>query len=268
MSPLPGSLPAATPAGPNPRDLVTALAHGLAVIEAFDQERARLTISEVAQRCGLSRAAARRYLITLEHLGYVSSERMLHGLTPKVLRLSQSWVHSARLPRILDAHLQALAATLREVSSVGVLDGDDVLWVAANSGGHVDAAPPQRGARVPAHCSASGRVLLATLAPPRLEAWLARQGPHTLAPLTPYTVTDPLRLRDVFEQVRRQGHASVDQELALGLRGLAVPLYNYRGEVQAALEISAPAARTTAAQLAEHCLAPLRQLQAGLRSTL
>ena len=102
------SAPAAPP-GPQKRDLIAGLEKGLAVIEAFDQDRPRLTISEVATRCGLTRAAARRYLITLEYLGYVSSERKMYSLSPKVLRLGQSYMHSARLPRIVQPELHTLA---------------------------------------------------------------------------------------------------------------------------------------------------------------
>lgn len=259
---------AGAPTAPNPRDLVAALTHGLAVIEAFDQDRPRLTIAEVAQRSGLTRAAARRYLITLQHLGYVSSERRLFGLTARVLRLGQSYVHSARLPRSIDPELQRLAHALREASAAGVLVDDDVVCIAASRAGRLVSPAVQRGARMPAYCSASGRVLLGALPPARLEAWLARQARAPLAPLTPYTITDLARLRHEIEQAREQGHAAVDQEFELGMRTLAVPLLDFRGEVRAALDVSADAARVSAAQLIAHCLAPLRQVQVILRGTL
>lgn len=265
--------PAKTPSlptrvGPNPRDLIGGLANGLAVIEAFDQDRPRLTISEVALRCGLTRAAARRYLITLEHLGYVSSERKMHALTAKVLRLGQSYLTSARLPRIVEPELHRLAYSLREASAAGVLDGDDVICIAATRAGRVVSPTLQRGVRAPAYCTANGRVLLSALPRPRLEAWLARHAQQALAPLTPHTITDIARLRIEIEQVGVQGYAAVDQEFELGLRTLSVPLLNFRGEVQAALGISAHAARVTMAQLIDTSLAPLRQAQASLRSTL
>ena len=106
-------------AGPHKRDLIAGLEKGLAVIEAFDQDRPRLTISEVATRCNLTRAAARRYLITLEYLGYVTSDRRMYSLSPKVLRLGQSYMHSARLPRVIQPQLQKLAYALQEASSAG-----------------------------------------------------------------------------------------------------------------------------------------------------
>jgi IclR family transcriptional regulator, pca regulon regulatory protein len=130
--------------GPLKRDLIAGLEKGLAVIEAFDQERPRLSITEVAERTGLTRAAARRYLITLSYLGYVQQDRKLYGLSPKVLRLGQSYMHSARLPRVMQPQLQKLAYALQEASSAGVLDHDDVIAVAAASAGRVVSATSPR----------------------------------------------------------------------------------------------------------------------------
>ena len=251
--------------GPLKRDLVAGLEKGLTVIGAFDQERPRLTIAEVAQRTGLTRAAARRYLITLTYLGYVSQDRKMFALTPKVLRLAQSYMHSARLPRIVQPELHKLAYAMKEASSAGVLDDADVLCIAATSAGRVISATLQPGTRVPAYCTANGRVLLAALGNDEFEQWLARQ---TLLPLTPHTVTHPERLRIEIARVRVQGWAAVDQELELGLRTISVPLLSFRGETVAALNISVHAARMTMEQLAEHCLPPLLRAQAELRKLL
>jgi IclR family pca regulon transcriptional regulator len=267
-APPPESAPACSAAAPNQRDLVAALAAGLAVIEAFDQERPRLTISEVAARCGLTRAAARRYLITLEHLGYVSSERKMHTLTAKVLRLGESYVHSARLPRAVEPAVQRLGQSLREASAAGVLDGDDVICIAATHAGRPVSSIVQRGTRVPAYCSANGRVLLGALPAPRLDAWLERQAQQPLAALTPNTVTDLGRLRAEIERGRAQGYCVVDGELEAGLRALSVPLLNFRGEVVAALNVTTQAARVSKAELVDTCLAPLLLVQSGLRSML
>ena len=158
-----GGNPNETPDGPLKRDLIAGLEKGLAVIEAFDQERPRLSITEVAQRTGLTRAAARRYLLTLSHLGYVAQDRKLFGLTPKVLRLGQSYMHSARLPRVIQPQLQKLAYALQEASSAGVLEHDDVIAVAAASAGRVVSATLQPGTRVPAYCTSNGRVLVSSL---------------------------------------------------------------------------------------------------------
>lgn len=255
----------ATSQGPLKRDLIAGLEKGLAVIEAFDQERPRLSITEVAERTGLTRAAARRYLITLSHLGYVQQDRKLFGLSPKVLRLGQSYMHSARLPRVMQPQLQKLAYALQEASSAGVLDHDDVIAIAAASAGRVVSATLQPGTRVPAFCTSNGRVLVAAMTDELRDAWLARQ---TLTALTSHTITSPERLRLELLRTRAQGYAMVDQELELGLRTIAVPLRNYRGDVVAALNVSVHASRMRMDQLVEQCLPPLLHAQEQLRTLL
>ncbi|MGY4827371.1 IclR family transcriptional regulator domain-containing protein [Sphaerotilaceae bacterium SBD11-9] len=262
------ALPEATAAvdgGPHKRDLIAGLEKGLAVIEAFDQDRPRLTISEVATRCGLTRAAARRYLITLEYLGYVSSERKMYSLSPKVLRLGQSYMHSARLPRIVQPELHKLAYALKEASSAGVLEGSDVICIAATEAGRLVSSTLQPGTRVPAYCTANGRILLAAKTPGEVDTWLAQQ---KLEPLTPHTTTDTSQLRAEINRARSQGYATVDQEFELGLRTVSVPLKNFRGEVLAAMNISVQTSRVSMSQLVETCLPALLQAQARLRSTL
>lgn len=257
---------------PHPRDLIAGLQNGLAVIAAFDHERQRLTISDVAALCGLSRAAARRYLITLEHLGFVANDQRAFSLTPKVLRLSQGYMHSGRLPRTVLPELQRVAYSLKEASSAGVLEGDDVLCVAALSAGRLVSSTLQPGTRVPAYCTANGRVLLAALSPAAFDTWLARhvgaEGLPSFAALTPTTITHPDRLRAEIVRVRAQGYATVDQELEQGLRTISVPLANRRGTVLAALNVSAHAARLSVDQLIDDCLPTLRQAQAQLKPLL
>ena len=250
---------------PQTRDLVTGLERGLAVIGAFDQTRPRLTISEVAQFCGLSRAAARRYLLTLEHLGYLQCERRMYALTPKVLRLAQGYRQSSTLPRVVEPELHKLANCMKEASSAGVLDGDDVICIAACTAGRLVSMTLQPGTRVPAWCTANGRVLVAALPPDEVGAWVARQ---PLAPLTAQTLVEPARLVEAIDQVRRQGYAAVDQELEPGLRTLAVPLVGRQGQVRAAINISVSADRFTMMQLVETCLPRLRLAQAHLSALL
>ena len=262
LDPTPTEEPASAAA---PRDFVVALESGLLVIEAFDQDRPRLSISEVAQRAGLTRAAARRHLLTLTALGYARQDGRLFALTAKVLRFGQSYMHSARLPRLLQPQLTRLALTLQEASSAGVLDHDDVISVAAATAGRVVSATLQPGSRVPAYCTANGRVLLAALGNEALTGFLARQ---VMLPLTPQTLVDPERLRLEIERVRVRGYALVDQELEPGLRTLSVPLRNYRGDVLAALNVSAHAGRMPSAELLERCLPMLLEVQAHLREHL
>lgn len=253
------------PDAPHKRDLIAGLEKGLAVIEAFDQERPRLSITEVAQRTGLTRAAARRYLLTLSHLGYIAQDRKLFGLTPKVLRLGQSYMHSARLPRVIQPQLQKLAYALQEASSAGVLEHDDVISVAAASAGRAVSATLQPGTRVPAHCTSNGRVLVAAMPDAQMDEWLRRQ---RLEPLTPHTVTHPERLRLEILRTRANGYAAVDQELELGLRTIAVPLRNFRGETVAAMNISVHASRMRMDQLVDQCLPALLHAQEQLRTLI
>lgn len=247
------------------RDLIAGLDKGLQVIEAFDQERARLTISEVAERTGLTRAAARRYLITLVHLGYARQHDKLFSLTPKVLRLGQSYLHSARLPRIVQPLLYRLAYALGEAASVGVLEDDDLVCVAAVSAGRVVSATLQPGTRVPASITANGRVLLASLPEAQLAAMLARSD---VVALTPYTLVDTTARLAAVARARASGYAVVDQELELGLRTIAVPLRNFRGETVAALNVSVHDTRVTIDAFIARCLPALLTTQTELAALL
>lgn len=251
--------------GPLKRDLVAGLEKGLAVIEAFDQERPRLTISEVAERTGLTRAAARRYLLTLTHLGFVHQERKMFALAPRVLRLAQSYLHSARLPRVVQPALTELANMLKEASAACVLDDADVICIAATSAGRTVSATLQPGIRVPAYCTANGRVLVAAMTPTASDAWVAQQ---TLRPLTPHTITRPERLRVELQRTRERGYATVDQEMELGMRTLAVPLSNWRGDTVAAINLTVHASRMSIDDLVASGLPALREAQARLRQLL
>lgn len=250
---------------PLERDLVAGLEKGLKVIQAFDQERARLTIAEVAQATGLTRATARRYLITLAHLGYMRHDNKLFSLTPAVLRLGQSYLHSARLPRIVQPLLYRLAYSLGEAASVGVLDNEQLVCVAAVSAGQLVSGTLQPGTRVPAYCTSNGRMLLASLTEPEIEMFLERSHPEQT---TQYTIVNKDRLALEIARARSQGYALVDQELELGLRTIAVPLRNFRGDVVAAMNISVHAGRLPAEQMVERCLPAMIKIQVELAALL
>jgi IclR family pca regulon transcriptional regulator len=247
------------------RDMIAGLDKGLQVIESFDQDHSRLTIADVAERTGLTRAAARRYLLTLTKLGYMRHEQKQFSLTPKVLRLGQSYLHSARLPRIAQPLLYRLAYGLGEAASVGVLDHDDLVCVAAVSAGQLVSATLQPGTRVPAYCTANGRMLLASLAPEQVAGYLARAA---LEPITSHTAVDRARLGEDIARAREQGYCVVDQELELGLRTIAVPVRNFRGDVVAAMNISVHAGRMSVAQMVERCLPALISYQVELNALL
>jgi len=264
-APLAATTAAPVLSRPLQRDLVAGLEKGLAVIEAFDQERPRLTISEVAERTGLTRAAARRYLLTLTHLGFVHQERKMFALAPRVLRLAQSYMHSARLPRVVQPALLELAHRLREASAASVLDDADAICIAATTAGRNVSNTLQAGIRVPAYCTANGRVLVAALPQAQADNWLAQQ---TLRALTPHTITRPEQLRAELQRIREQGYAAVDQELELGIRTLSVPLANWRGDTVAAIDLTVHASRMSIDDLVATGLPALRQAQSRLRQLL
>lgn len=213
---------------------VQSLARGLAVITAFDARTPELTLSEVAVATGLSRATARRFLLTLVELGYVRSDGRLFALTPRVLELGYSYLAGLGLPEIAQPHLERLSHELGESSSASVLDEADIVYVARVPTRRIMAVSITIGTRFPAAVTSMGRVLLAGLPEAALDA-----DPSLLAApaLTQATITRPAELRAELHRVRTQGYAIVDQELEQGLRSVAVPVTR-RGVVVAAVNVS------------------------------
>ena len=216
-------------------EFVQSLARGFAVIRAFDEQHADLTLSEVAARAGLSRATARRFLYTLVALEYVRTDGRVFALTPRVLQLGHAYLSSLQLPAVAEPHLKRLSEQVGESTSASVLDGDDVVYVARVANRRIMTVSISVGTRFPAHATSMGRVLLAHLPPEELTAYLDRAD---LRALTPQTVTSTSQLRAVLLQVREQGWALVDQELEVGLRSVAVPLRGRGGHVVAAMNVS------------------------------
>jgi IclR family pca regulon transcriptional regulator len=214
-------------------DYIAGMAKGLAVLESFDTQRQRLNATLAAERAGLTRAAARRHLLTLAHLGYLETDGSWFWLSPKVLRLSGSYLATARLPRAIQPTLNRLAGMTGESFSAVVLDGDQVVIV-ARSGSAQLAYGLHLGARLPAHATSTGRVLLA--AKPRREftAWMkGRELPR----LTGHTQVDPRAFRDLIDQVRQQDYCAASEEHELGVHAVAVPLRDLEGRTVAALNV-------------------------------
>ncbi len=249
---------------PDDGGYVQSLARGLAVIAAFDAEHPSMTLSEVARRTELSRAAARRFLLTLEHLGYVRSDGRDFSLTPQVMRLGFAYLSSQSLPDVAQPHLQRLSARLQESTSVAVLDGDDIVYVARQATRRIMAVSIRVGTRFPAYATSMGRVLLAGFTPEQLRDYLDRV---TLVPITPSTVTDPERLREELGVIGERGYAVVDQELELGLRSIAAPLHDGAGRVVAAINVST-SVLTPHGESVEQLLEPLRQTAAAIEADL
>lgn len=246
-------------------DLIEGMAKGMAVLESFDTERQRLNATLAAQRAGLSRAAARRHLLTLAHLGYLETDGSYFWLSPKVLRLSGSYLASARLPRVLQPTLNRLAVQTQQAYSAVLLDGSSVVTVARSGSIRLLAYGLHLGARLPAHATSTGRVLLASLPESELNAWLEAE---TLGRLTPNTVMDATALRAVLAQVRRDDYCLAQEEHELGVHALAVPLRNMQGRTVAAMNMVASPARVDAATMLRDYLPLLQEAARELLALL
>ncbi|TDD88982.1 IclR family transcriptional regulator [Saccharopolyspora karakumensis] len=233
---------------------VQSLARGLLVIRAFNEANPEMTLSEVARATDLSRAAARRFLHTLVHLGYVWTDGRVFALTPRVLELGFSYLSSVSLPEIAQPHLEQLVSEVHESASVSVLDGTDVVYVARVPTSRIMAVSINIGTRFPAYATSMGRVMLADLPEDKLHAHLDQ---IDLAPLGPHTITTRAELIEELARIREQGWALVDQELEAGLRSIAAPIRDRYGRVVAAANISSHASRTTLEAAHEDLLPPL-----------
>jgi IclR family pca regulon transcriptional regulator len=244
---------------------VRSLERGLAVIRAFDADHPELSLTEVARTCGLTRAAARRFLLTLADLGYVRADGRAYRLTPRVLELGYSYLSSFSLAQLAQPHLEQLVDRTRESSSLCVLDGDDIVYVARVPARRIMTAAITVGTRFPAYVTSVGRVMLADLPGDELEVRLDRA---ELVPFTARTIVSADLLRAELERVRRQGYALVDQELEEGLRSIAAPVRDRGGEVVAAVNIPVQAGRTTLAAVRRDLLPALLETVAGIEADL
>jgi IclR family pca regulon transcriptional regulator len=229
----------------------------LSVICAFDASHPALTLSAVASRTGLTRAAARRFLLTLEDLGYVACDsNRCFSLRPRVLELGNHYLSALSLPEIATPHLKQLAAATDTSSSMGVIDGLDLVYVAREKSMRILRAHFSVGSRFPAANTSMGRAILSGLPQEELDEFLARVELH---PYTEKTITSVDRLRAEIDLVRTQGYAWLDQELEIGVRGLAVLLRDRNGRPIAAINITAPDPYEPAYTVIDLLIGPLRQ---------
>jgi IclR family pca regulon transcriptional regulator len=247
------------------KDFVQSLERGLAVIKVFSSERAALTLSEIAERTGLTRAAARRFLLTLRELGYVQSDGRLFSLRPRILELGYSYLSSLPVWEIARPHLEDLANQVRETTSASVLDGTDIVFVARVETNRIMSMTLSVGSRLPAWATAMGRVLLADLGPQRLDDYFRHA---VLQPLNERTVTDEGRLREIIADARENGWTLVDQEVEEGLRSLAVPIMSHRGRAEAALTVCSHASRVSVERVMEEFLPLVRQTSSKITTEL
>jgi IclR family pca regulon transcriptional regulator len=217
------------------RDFVRSLERGLAIIRVFSAERPSMTVSEIAQVAGLTRAAVRRFLLTLTELGYVYGKNNRFELTPQVLELGYSYLSALSFPDVALPRLEKLVADTAEASEGSILDRGDVVYVVRVPGPALMTISVNVGARRPAHATAMGRVLLANLPPADLAEYLER---YELTPVLPRTITDRDAFRAELKKVRDQGFSLVNQELEEGLIAVSVPVRDRAGRVRAAINLS------------------------------
>jgi IclR family pca regulon transcriptional regulator len=247
------------------RDFVQSLERGLSVISSFDADHPGQTLSEVARRTGLTRATARRLLLTLKQLEYVRVNGKSFELTPRVLDIGYAYLASLNIQQIAQPFLEALSETVKESVSVSVLDGSDIVYVARVPTTHIMTISLGLGTRLPAHCTSMGRVLLASLDETTRREYLARLD---LSPRTTNTLRTPAALAKELKKVRLQHWAIVDQELEMGLRSIAAPLIDASGATIAAMNISTHAGRTSLDELHHHFLPRLLETAGRINDAL
>jgi IclR family pca regulon transcriptional regulator len=241
------------------------LERGIAVLQVFSQERPALTLSEVARLTGITRATARRILLTLEKLGHVRSDGRLFSLTPRVLTLGWAYLSSLNLWEVAQPLMEDLVEKTKESTSAATLDLPDIVYVARVPTRRIMTIALGVGTRLPAHATSMGRVLLADLPEPELDRYLAET---QLERFTKRTVTDPEKLRGILAQVRKQGYALVDEELEIGLRSIAAPIRRGDGSTIAALNVSGATSRVTVEDLRDRFLSPLLETASGISASL
>jgi len=238
-----------------PPEFIQSIERGLAVIRAFSRDDPQLTLSDVARKTGITRAAARRILMTLESLGYVTSVGRLFSLRPSVMQLGYAYLSSFSLAEIAQDHLEALAEELHESCSASVLDDEDIVYVARASTNRIMTIGLSVGTRLPAYCTSMGRVLLAALDEDALREYLQTAD---LQARTEHTITNPDELGEELARVRADGWCLLDQELEEGVRSVAIPVHDASGRVVAAINTSAHATRVPMETLQGEFLPRLR----------
>lgn len=237
------------------RDLIEGLIKGIEVITAFNDGSPSLTPSELAKRIGITRSAARRYLLTLVHVGFAATDGKTFWLTTKVLNLGRSYLDSARMPRAIMPFLQRLTHQLGESTNFSVMDGMEVVYVARFNAPKVLSPSFEPGQRLPAHTSTAGRVLLAALPDEQLRAWLEKV---ELIAYTYWSVTDKDELYKELVEIRNQGYGITENQFEVGLRGVSVPVKSRNGTVIGAISVSMNIASCSKTEAAAKCLPALQ----------
>jgi IclR family transcriptional regulator, pca regulon regulatory protein len=246
-------------------DFIESLDRGLRVLEIFGGSQQAMTLSDLAKAADLPRATARRILFTLERAGFVATDGKLFRLTPRVLVLASSFLASNHVVSVLQPALDKLSSEAQEISSMAILDGNDVVFIARASPTRIFSAGIDIGYRLPAFCTSVGRVLLSRLSDDELAKALDRMD---LTPLTPFTVTDKKLLLKKIIADRAAGYSLVDREAEPGFRSVSVPVRRYDGAVVAAINMGAHVDRVSAEEMIERFLPRLRETAASVKSLL
>jgi IclR family transcriptional regulator, pca regulon regulatory protein len=231
---------AAATAGLSKRDFVNSLSRGLDVLRSFDGSNVSMTLSEVAVRVGINRAAARRFLLTFVRDGYATTDGKYFRLLPKVLDLGASVTASLDISEIVQPIINELADELQESCFVAIFDHESVIYIARAMASRVVDVRIDVGSRSPAHAVSTGRVLLSGLDDKALKAYFDHV---KLRKFTPHTVTSKAKLKAAVDLVRRQGWSIVNQELEIGLQSISVPIRDLEGSIVAALNVCCPSPR-------------------------
>jgi len=238
-------------------NFMTSLARGLAVVQAFSQQRRLMSISQISQKTGIPRAAVRRCLYTLAKLGFVAAEDGRNfALRPRILSLGHAYLASTPLAKAAQPVLRHVSNTLNESSSIAILDGDEILYIARASTSRIMTIDLDIGSRLPASSTSMGRVLLSGLSAEELSAYLDRV---KLVQYTPNTLITREKLATELAKINSQGYSVIDQELEIGLRSIAVPILSQSGKIVAAINVGVQAARVSVAEMETRFLPVLRE---------
>ncbi|WJR78937.1 IclR family transcriptional regulator C-terminal domain-containing protein [Bradyrhizobium sp. NP1] len=250
---------------PRATDFVESLDRGLRLLKVFGESTAPMSLSEIARAADLPRATARRILFTLQHGGYVSGDGKLFALTPQVLTLAASYLRSSQVVSVLQPVLDQVASEAQEISSLAVLDGDDVVFIARGSPARVFSAGIDIGYRLPAFCTSVGRAMLGKYDDPELAKRLTAMRREAL---TPQTVTDAKRLVATIAADRSQGYSLVDREAEPHFRSISVPVRRYDDAIVAAINMGAHVDRVSKEQMIKRFLPLLARGAEQVKSQL